>query len=760
MIPLVTLADWLDFLEAVLGTEDVDGSFLDILDEEPLDSALGKLDDFERDLQELAGMERAFDLPRRFPWLHTVQDIAGSTEKDITAEDGHGFFHWELHFAHIFRGPSGGFDLQVGNPPWVRPRWEENALLAEHDPWFMLAERQTRAAHTARRDTLMERPGVKTFLLDELARHAGLAAALASEQFHPLLRGTQPDLYRAFMCRTWQNAGTHGTIGLIHPDSHFSGEKEALLREAAYERLRLHGDFVNAGNRFFPPPVGRSSHFGVHIYGTRGEIGFDHLSWLFSVDALRSSADHEEAGDPPGVRYRGDWDERPHPARIIHVTEDVLAEWQRLTGDHTLPPSRARLLSPVSTAEAKAIRALARYPVRLGRFEPEIASGFHESGAKKAGLIDYNVPDENGKIHTPANWSEVILKGPQIGLANPLFKQPSQGAGEVLGLNPMTLPEDALPETPYRITTDTETYLSSQERWRLSEDRKGVGGHHRKSSPEEKVSYTNFYRVAWRRQIAPDTERALYVALIPPGAAHIHMVHSMALSSTELTALTCGLWSSLPVDYLVRTTGRGDLQVQGAKSLPAPPPEHPLATPLLLRTLRLNSLTSAYADIWGELWHEEMSRESWAVTWPHINGLESPSPQWDRATPLRNEMERRAALVEIDALVAVWLGVSAEELTAMYKSRFPIMQDFDAVTWFDANGRKIAGNRYTYGFGQTKEHYEQLQAHFKGERSEPPEGYAGPFYKAEREKEMWAAHAVFSARLQAAIDRGEWAPER
>ncbi len=76
----------------------------------------------------------------------------------------------------------------------------------------------------------------------------------------------------------------------------------------------------------------------------------------------------------------------------------------------------------------------------------------------------------------------------------------------------------------------------------------------------------------------------------------------------------------------------------------------------------------------------------------------------------------------------------------MYRARFPIMQDFDAVTWFDAHERKIAGNRYTYGFGQTREHYEQFLAYQKGERAEPPEGYTAPFYKADREREMRAAH--------------------
>ncbi|MCZ9343668.1 hypothetical protein NGM37_38560, partial [Streptomyces sp. TRM76130] len=75
----------------------------------------------------------------------------------------------------------------------------------------------------------------------------------------------------------------------------------------------------------------------------------------------------------------------------------------------------------------------------------------------------------------------------------------------------------------------------------------------------------------------------------------------------------------------------------------------------------------------------------------------------------------------------------------------------DAVTWFDSDGRRIAGNRYTYGHGQTKEHYAQLRAHLDGDRKNPPDGYTPPFYKAGREAEMREAHAYFSARLQQAI---------
>ena len=51
---------------------------------------------------------------------------------------------------------------------------------------------------------------------------------------------------------------------------------------------------------------------------------------------------------------------------------------------------------------------------------------------------------------------------------------------------------------------------------------------------------------------------------------------------------------------------------------------------------------------------------AWAVTWPSLRPLADVGPAWERDTPLRTECERRAALVEIDALVAVWLGMDVE----------------------------------------------------------------------------------------------------
>jgi hypothetical protein len=771
IVPLKDLDDWLEFLEAMLGTADVpEGTLIDSF------KSLDELKSFEETLPGFMGMD--IDNPEdRFPWLRAVRDIA----------EEQGFLHWELEFALVF-ARDGGFDLQVGNPPWVRPQWNESSVLAEHEPWFELEAKASTAEQERRRTELLKSPAARRYVLDELTNTSAQVAVFGSPQMYPLLTGTRPDLYRAFMSQVWAHTSSYGTAGMVHPDTHFTGDKEAALREAAYRRLCIHGDFLNPGHRFFPKPVDENTHFGVHIYRQIGEIDFDHLSWLVSPDTLRYSPGHDGSGEPPGVKRDNAWDIRPHRTRVIRVNPQLLAQWQHLAGEEGQPVERARLLFPVSTAEASAIEALARYPIRLGT-AARISSGYNETTARKENLTEFNRPDPvTGRAYQPDRWRMVILKGTQFSVATPVFKRHDANSNDPYGADLVSLPPDFVPDTEYvRAQGRNHEYLAEQDRWidlralaRLRESEKAIARARQQVAhvdriPEEQVTsekidavlarraqrrYVTFHRLAWREMIAPNTERSLYPALVPPGTAHTHAVRSAWVLNNRMTALLAGMWAALPVDYLLRVTGTGHLDVGRASGLPAPTLDHPLASPLLLRTLRLNCLTRAYADLWSELYDPAWpNREHWACAWPGLQPLDDVTPDWRPETPLRSERARRSALVEIDALVAVWLGMDADALAAAYRGRFPVLQKYEAVTWFDADGWKVAGNARTIGQRQTKETWAQFEAYRAAPESAPaPEGYTKPFHKANREAEMREAHAVFQKRLDDAIARGEWDP--
>ncbi|MFF2774619.1 class I SAM-dependent DNA methyltransferase [Streptomyces sp. NPDC058052] len=722
VIPLANLDDWLDFAESLLGTQDVPSKSL-IAEFESL-SALGP---YENALPDLMGMDRFQWLLPRFPWVTQAESIAAQQ----------GFFHWELEYAQVFL--RGGYDLQVGNPPWVRPRWQEDVVLAELEPWFVLSQKPSPAEWQLRKqETLGDSTSHTTrYLLRELTMNTGTVAMLGDATTYPLLAGTQPDLYRAFMCRTWQSLSPQGVTGLIHPDSHFAGTKEGALRAATYSHLRFHAHFINKLLLF--SEVNDSAQFGVHVYGEESNSpAFRNMSWIMTPSTIIESLQHDGSGETPGIKHRGHWDFRPHESRILMIDGEILESWNRLSGDDTVPTNQTPLLYPITRNEQGAIESLSTAPLRLGSEDPYISRGIDEATGKKDGRITWDTS-------APRSLSDVILQGPHFGIATPFEKQPNLPClhrNDYAPWDLTTLSETAKMRTNYvRCETEVE-YIAAQDKW-------------------QGRPFTEYFRLAWREMIPPSNERSLFAAIIPPGPNHIHAVRSMFVQSNLTTALQCGFWASLPMDYLLRITGRGHLDVGTAHKLPAATPEHPLAHPLLLRTLRLNCLTNAYAPLWQELCHPTWpGYEGWTQSWPNLKPLaEHLAADWRYDTPLRSEYERRAALVELDALVSVWLGIASDQLVAIYKSRYPLLSERGSEMYFDANGRKISRDSFSYGYGQTKETYLALLDHLDSPATvPPPEGYTAPFYKADRETEMRAAHAHFSARLDAEIAAGRWTP--
>ncbi|RAO27754.1 hypothetical protein PSN13_05642 [Micromonospora saelicesensis] len=719
-VPLSSLDDWLTFAEALIGRSDLDENTERFYGR--TFASLSEMSDFERKLDGVIGVDSPWTLSDRFPWLLAADQIA----------DQQGFFQWELTFAQAFA--KGGFDLQVGNPPWVRPRWTEDLVLAEHEPWFRLAEKPSTEMWKTRRASCLEQSNVRSHFIAEITDISGVLEFLGGCSTYPLLVGTQPDIYRAFMCRAWANLGGEGAIGLLHPDTHLVGPRERNLRAATYARLRLHAQFCNYRNLF--PEINPHTEFGLHVYGRPQPVSFMHVAQVYDPAVLIDSLSHDGQGRLPGQKFNGTWDVRPHRSRIVHVDATLLADWRRLRGDSEAPVEFTQLLYPITIDEHGAIRSIAAYSRRLRHSSPRISSGYHETGARAEGVIKYQV----GRV---SDLHGLVLQGSHFAISTPFSKEPSQpfrGNKDWAPFDLGRLGRSLLPRTTYVMSDLEARTRAGQDSW-------------------DGRRYTDFYRLFWRRMIDPkSTERSLFAALVPPGPAHVHAVHSLALETNTETALTTGFWSSLPMDYLLRITGRADLTPSAAREMPAADPEHCLAVPLLLRVLRLNCLTDAYAPIWSEIFEERWTAETWTIKWPGVAGIGDVGSTWSLSTPLRAECERRAALVEIDALVAVWLGISADALIAVLRSRYPILTDREAVTWFDSAGRRISGDPYGFGAGQTKEHYKQLMTYFEGpEWNSVPQGYTAPFYKADRENEYRQAHAVFSKRLQDAIDAG-WQP--
>ena len=593
-----------------------------------------ELVELERTEIGLSGARAMDTVLANHPWLRVVQSVAADQ----------GFFHWDLDFAAVFA--RGGFDLQVGNPPWVRPDVKMDDLYAELDPWFTLAHKPTQALKNERRERLNTNSRIRELVYSGVAESIATAAVLGSIPGYPHLKDQRPDLYRGFMERTWGNASTEGITSLIHPESHFTEKKAAPLRRGAYLRLRRHWQFINELRLF---DVHNLVTYGIHVYGSKhDEPSFLQATSLYQSSTVLDSLTHDGTGSLPGLKdENGNWDVRPHRDRIQTVDQKTLNVWRSILEDSFVPSIDTRMVYTVNTDAAAVLEKLAAAR-RIRDLGLQFSGGWNETTDKQEGYFD------TGWAH-PQSWNDVILQGPHLGVSTPMIKQPNPGLKsnkDWTELDLEALPAGFIPATAYQ--PDRITQPSYDADYGVTSSCGKV--HNEKDS----------FRLAWRQYIGSLTGRRSFItALVPPGATHVNAVHTLWGCKFEHIAIGV-ISSSLLADFVVRSIGSGHIFNSIVEALPFPV-ELSKNVHALENYLRLNCLTEAYAPLWEELMGEA----------------------WDVDKPLRKDEERRAAQVEIDAIVALSLGVTADELCMIYRTQFPVMRRYDQEDRFDANGRKV-----------------------------------------------------------------------
>ncbi|QDC14554.1 Eco57I restriction-modification methylase domain-containing protein [Rhodococcus ruber] len=698
---------WVGGLEAILGVPPKEGKF-EKYGQTSLAGDLGwhELDvaeDTDRTFSQSLPITKALD---GFPWLTVAESIA----------EDQGFLHWELDFAPVFA--RGGFDLQVGNPPWVRPDWDESGVLAEFDPWWQLADKPAEATKRNKREETLAQPGALGAFLDERARQAGVKEHLGSGVDRPVLTGLQPDLYRCFMERTWTSMAPHGAVGLIHPESHFTELRAKTLRREAYRRLRRHWQFRNERKLF--TEINDTRQYGVHTYGSdRGYVRFIQAAWIYHPETVTRSLVHDGSGIAPGIKTpEGKWDSTPHGHRIVHVDDEHLSGWAALIDEPETPAAEARMLYPVNQASAEVLEKIAAAP-RLGDMNFEWTAGWHESADRRLGLFE-------SASAVPERWEDVILQGPHLSVATPLFKQPNPTAKhqqDYTDIDLDTIGEDFIPRTNYQVAKPYDEYIAAYPKW-----------HGEPSS--------SYFRLAWRAMADSATVRTLHSAIVPPGPTHVLGLFSLTTAQLSDIVAAAAFTSSLTSDFLVKVTGVANIKIGVLGKMPHIM-GHSLESQLFLRTLRLNCLIHSYAPLWEELYDDAWTHDSWV---PHIGvdyadraPLGAIGPTWKWSTPVRRAADRRQALVEIDAIVAIMLGITAEELLTIYRTQFPVLQKYERDALYDANGRQLPG--------KLASEYRKRGALKSSELTVDGITYVEPFVGVDRERDMELAHKHFTSLL-------------
>ena len=468
-------------------------------------------------------------LYKQHPRLNLVKELA----------DKFKFFHWELTFADIF-ADRGGFDVMLGNPPWLKVEWNEGGVLGDYNPEFLIKNFSATQLRERRKLEFEAKPVLENAWFTELEEAEGTQNFLNAYQNYPELKGIQTNLYKCFIPQAWKYVHFDGVSGFLHPENVYRENSGGKFRELMYLRLIAHYQFQNEKKLF---PIGNRNKFSINIYGkTKNVPEFLSISNLFIPKTIELCYEHNGQGSVPGIKDINDsWSIVGHKSRLIKINRDVLKIFNKLYDDGEVPILHSQLPEVHSTELISGIEKLSNTTVRLNNFHNTYISFemWHETKAQNNLIIKRNTSFAKDNL----SW---IMSGPHFHIANAFFQTPKEicnthRAYESIDL--MNISDSYLPRTNY-LPNKIEDYKSKIINVPWIDDQ---------YSSSKKAN--EYYKMIHRRQLSLSGERTLLSTIIPPEVGAIHTCIITVFKDYNFLLDFQALLFSIIADYYVKSVG-------------------------------------------------------------------------------------------------------------------------------------------------------------------------------------------------------------
>jgi hypothetical protein len=665
ILNLPSRQQWINEVENILGVE-----ISTLPEDASADDILANIKEHSADTSSLFGSQERLDLVEKL-------------------REQYRFFHHELEFLEVFK-ERGGFDVIVGNPPWLKLQFEEKDVIAEQYPEVVI--RKTSAPVVRKlQSSYLENIEQKSSYFSEQLTVENSSQFMTAPQNYPLLLGQQTNLYKCVLENSLQLVGPNGFVGLLHPEGIYEDPNGQILRKDIYQRLRFHFHFRNQLKLF--TEVGDRREYGINVYrGSRSDCSFSSINNLFHPSTIDGCFTHDGKGQCGGIKVKNSntgeysWNIIPHRSRLVQYNESRLRILAQTFEDGS-DWQGAKLVNIHSEEIIKVIERLGEFPKRVADFNYIHSECWHETNSQYNGIIKRDT-----RYPIIENY-ELILSGPHFYISNPLYKTPRAVCTEKSHYDCIDLTridENYVPRTNYIPSEDMFTYVG------------------RIKGFDDNKNWIDHFKVIWSKMLNQAGERTLQPAIIPPKVAHIDLGNTLIFEEHKNLIEFAALASSVVCDFYIKTTGKPTLRENVIQFLPLGIDPR-FSSVLFVRVLMLNALNKYYSDLWSEFFDTKWKHDRWSKADNRLRQFHDLEKAWTFKYTLRGPYERRWALVEIDVIVAMAFRLSLQELILIYEVQFPVLQENEDDTWYDARGNIIfTCNKGLTGVGLDRPEWERI----------------------------------------------------
>lgn len=656
------------------------------------------------------------------------------------------FFHYELEFIEVFK-ERGGFDIAVGNPPWLKLQFEEKDIISEVFPEVEIRKNSAPQVRKLQEEFLAHE-SLKDVYLTEYVVTEGAAVFMNAVQNYPLLVGQQTNLYKCVLENGFSWISEKGYLGLLHPEGVYDDPNGQALRDEIFQKLKYHFQFKNELMLF--TEIDHHKSYSANVYSGATRLpSFFSINNLFHPATIEGSFTHDGSGVCGGYKIKDEssgrmiWNTQPHKSRIVYFTEKELKILAK-TFQGSKEWRGTRLVNIHSSQVLSVLEKIGRFGKSITNVENKITVCWDETNDLNTGKISRltKYPD--------IDEYEMIYSGPHFFVSNPLYKSPRETCelnSHYDVIDASAIDEKYFARTNYIPLNVIAGYENTIQGFKIGVGDNGLPGYD---------NWLTYYKLGFRKMLDAGMERTLTGAILPPKAAHIHGVISIIFKDEKMLVEASGLCSSVVIDFFMKTIGAANLSDSRINAFPLGISQK-FRIALYARTLLLNCLNQYYAPLWERNWDDNFMFESWSKDDERLKAFKTLNSDWEWSTPLRSWFERRQALVEIDVITAMALGLTLEELCLMYNIKFPVLQQNEDDTWYDQKGNIVfTCSKGLTGVGLDRKEWDQIKEMKAGETYEhtvdpkKSELYGGqtvtyyaPFDKCDRVEDYKQAWAHF-----------------